>query len=419
MNHNPISARPWRVLLGVVAAGAAAVALDFVPAGAATAPGTVGTWTASPVAGETSATCPAGDGALADQTVRNIVWPSTSGDQVRVRFSNAFGTAPLTIGAASLAAQKSGAAIVGSTKQVLTFGGKRTVTIPPGAQAVSDWADYTVVQQRNLAVSVYVPSLTGPATFHPLAVQDNFLGSGDVTRANAATAYPTTISCWLFVNGLDVHPSAQVKGSVIAFGDSITDGYASSTNANDRWPNFLARRFDAKSGKRLSVVDEAISGNRVLSDAGTFGVSALARLDRDVLSQPGATDVVMIEGINDIGNSDVGTGPHVTAADLEAGYRQIIDQVHAAGLKIYGGTLTPFKGAGYWSQEGERTREKVNTWILTSGAFDGVVDFAAATANPDNPKVFAPQYDSGDHLHPNDAGYQAMANAINLKMLLQ
>lgn len=410
-----------RTAVGTLTAGAAVAALTLLAppaAHAAASPDWVGTWTGSPVAGATTSTCPAGPGAFSDQTVRNIVYPSVGGDRVRVRISNVFGTAPLTVGAASIAVQKTGAAIVGSTKQVLRFGGKKTVTIPAGAEALSDWVDYTVTQQRDLAVSVYVPSLTGPATFHPLAVQDSFVGAGNATKANAASAYPTTISCWLFVDAVDVHPSARIKGSVVAFGDSITDGYASSKNANDRWPNYLARRLDARSGKTLSVVDEGISGNRILSDAGTFGVSALARLQRDVLSQPGATDVIMVEGINDIGNSDIGTGPHVTAKDLEAGYRQIIDQAHAAGLRIYGGTLTPFKGAAYWSQEGERTRQKVNRWILTSGAFDGVVDFAAATANPDNPKVFAPQYDSGDHLHPNDAGYAAMADAINLKMLL-
>ena len=421
MNHSPISARPWRALLATLTAGAAVAATAvLLPAQAVAAPSPswVGTWTASPVAGASSASCPAGDAGVSGETVRNIVHPSVSGDRVRVRISNVFGTAPLTVAAASIAVQKSGAAVVGSTRAPLRFGGKKTVTVPAGAEAVSDWLDYPVLAERNLAVSVYVPSLSGPATFHPLAVQDNFLATGNATKANAASAFPTTISCWMFADGVDVHPADTVKGSVVAFGDSITDGYASDKNANDRWPNFLARRLDAKRGKTLSVVDEGISGNRVLSDAGTAGVSALARLNRDVLSQPGATDIVMIEGINDIGNSDTGAGPHVTAKDLEAGYQQIIAQAHAAGLKIYGGTLTPFKGAGYWSKEGERTREQVNRWILTSGAFDGTVDFAAATANPDNPKVFAPRYDSGDHLHPNDAGYQAMADAINLAMLL-
>jgi lysophospholipase L1-like esterase len=222
----------------------------------------------------------------------------------------------------------------------------------------------------------------------------------------------------MFADGIDVVPSAQIAGSVVALGDSITDGVHSTVNANNRWPNYLARRFDALHGRTMSVVDEGISGNRVLSDAGTAGVSALARLSRDVLQQPGSKDVILLEGINDIGQSDLGTTPFVSADDLISAYKQIITQAHAAGLKIFGATLTPFEGAFYWSPAGEATREAVNHWILTSGAFDGTIDFASVTADPANPEMFNPAYDSGDHLHPNDAGYQAMANAINLKMLL-
>jgi len=371
------------------------------------------------VAGQSSSTCPAGAGGITDQTVRNIVYPSVSGDRVRVRLSNVFGTSPLTIGGASIAVQKSGAATMGGKPTTLRFGGNKATTIPAGAEVLSDWIDDTVVQQKTLAVSVYVPSLTGPATFHPMTVQDNFLsGSGNFTKSRKASDYPTKISCWMFVDGIDVHSTSKVKGTVVAFGDSITDGNHSSQNANDRWPNFLARRLDARHGKTLSVVDEGISGNRLLSDAGTAGVSALARFNRDALGQAGVRDVIIMEGINDIGNSFRGTGPTVTVKDLKGADRQLIAQAHTAGVKIYGATLTPYKGAGYWDKTGEKIREKLNTWIRTSGEFDGVIDFAAATANPDHPKVFAPAYDSGDHLHPNDAGYQAMADAINLKTLV-
>jgi lysophospholipase L1-like esterase len=379
----------------------------------------VGTWTASPIAGATSSTCPAGAGGLANQTVRDIVYPSVSGSKVRVRLTNTFGTAPLSVGAASIAVEKSGASTVASTRRALTFGGRKTITIPAGAEALSDWVDFSVTQRQDLALSVYVPRLSGPATFHAAAEQTNFVSTaGNFANTADATAFPTAISCWMFADGVDVAASTRVVGSVVAFGDSITDGVGSNVNANNRWPNILGRRFDARSGRTLSVVDEGISGNRVLGDAGTAGVSALARFGRDVLSQPGARDVILLEGINDIGQSDLGTIPLVTAADLIAGYQQLIAQAHAAGLRIFGATLTPFKGAFYWSQQGEKTREAVNKWILTSGAFDGTVDFATVTANPDAPQVYNPAFDSGDHLHPNDAGYQAMADAINLKALL-
>jgi lysophospholipase L1-like esterase len=407
----------------IAALGCAAVTAGLVlpaTASAATpAADGVGTWTASPIAGAPSSTCPAGDGGITNQTVRDIIYPSISGSEVRVRLTNTFGTAPLSVGAASIAVEKTGAATVASTTQALTFGGKKKVTIPPGAEALSDWVAFPVTQGQDLALSVYVPQLSGPATFHAATQQNSFLSTaGNFARTAGAANFPTTISCWMFADGVDVAAATRVIGSVVAFGDSITDGVASNVNANNRWPNILGRRFDARAGKTMSVVDEGISGNRVLSDAGTSGVSALARFSRDVVAQPGAKDVILLEGINDIGQSDLGTIPLVTAADVIAGYKQLIAQAHAAGLKIFGATLTPFKGAFYWSQQGEQTREAVNRWILTSGAFDGTIDFAAITAQPGSPKVYNPAFDSGDHLHPNDAGYLAMADAIDLKTLL-
>jgi lysophospholipase L1-like esterase len=416
----PVLRRPRSLAF---AAGCAALAVGLVApatASAATpAPAEVGTWTASPIAGATSSTCPAGAGGITDQTVRDIVYPSISGSKLRVRLTNTFGTAPLSVGAASIAVAKAGASTVAATTRAVTFGGKKKITIPPGAEALSDWVDFSVTQGQDLALSVYVPQLDGPATFHAATEQNSFLSTtGNFAKTAGAANFPTTISCWLFADGLDVAPSPHVTGSVVAFGDSITDGVGSDTNANDRWPNILARRFDARAGKTMSVVDEGISGNRVLSDAGTSGVSALARFSRDALAQPGARDVILLEGINDIGQSDLGTIPLVTSADVIAGYQQLIAQAHADGLRIFGATLTPFKGAFYWSPQGEKTREAVNKWILTSGAFDGTIDFASITADPSDALVYNPAFDSGDHLHPNDAGYQAMADAINLKTLI-
>jgi lysophospholipase L1-like esterase len=405
-------------VVGVAAVAAFATVLG--PGVASARPSWVGTWAASPIAGVTSPTCPAGPGGLANQTVRNVVFASIGGSRVRVRLTNTFGTSPLIVSAASVAIDGDGANIVPGTMRTLLFKGAQQVTIPTGGEVVSDAVGLDVKQSQELAVSVYGRHLDGPATFHRLSQEHNFVSTpGNFAGDPTAKNFPTTISCWMFADGVDVVPSPRVAGSVVTLGDSITDGSASTVGANRRWPNFLAQRLNARAGTTLSVVDEGISGNRVLSNAGASGVSALARLDRDVLSQPGVRDVILLEGINDIGQSDLGTTPKVTATDLIAGYRQIIDRVHAAGLRIFGATLTPFKGASYWTPEGEQTREAVNQWIRTSGAFDGTIDFAAATASPTDPQTFDPAYDSGDHLHPRDAGYEAMAQAVNLDMLLR
>jgi lysophospholipase L1-like esterase len=314
----------------------------------------------------------------------------------------------------------------------LQFNGQTTVTIPVGAEVVSDPVQLTVQPLADLAVSVYVSSMTGPATFHATAIQDSFVtkaGAGDFATSESAADYQTTpVTCWLFADGVDVPGSARVTGSVVAFGDSITDGFQSDINANDRWPNVLARRLDAIGGSTLSVVDEGISGNQVLSDSAFAGVSALNRLTRDVLDQPGAKVVILLEGINDIGFTDLGPrfspNPPATAQRIEDGYKQIVAAVHAHGMRIYIGTLTPFltlpvATSGYQDAAGEVIREQVNDWILTQQhVFDGVINFAAATADPTDPQTFNPVYDSGDHLHPNDVGYNVMGDLIPLNLLL-
>jgi lysophospholipase L1-like esterase len=374
--------------------------------------------------GATSSTCPAGSGGITNQTVRNIVYTSVGGKGARIRLSNTFGTAPLTIGDASVAVDETGAQTVPGTTRQLRFHGSTSVTIPVGAEVVSDPVQLNVQPMQDLAVSVYVPSLSGPATYHATAVQTNFVSTtGDFATADSASAYPTSINCWMFVDGVEVSGSSHVTGSVIAFGDSITDGFQSNPNANDRWPNFLARRLDAIAGPTMSVVDEGISGNQVLTDSSFAGVSALHRLQRDVIDQPGAKVVILLEGINDIGFTDLGLdNPPATAASIIAGYQQIIARVHAAGLRIIAGTLTPFltlpvATSGYQDAQGEVIREEVNHWILTSGAFDGVVNLASAVASPYDPDAINPIYDSGDHLHPNDSGYQVMGDLIPLHML--
>lgn len=389
----------------------------LLPAPGASADGRfrwVASWAASPVVGSVIpwSDCPAGTG-LTESTVRNVVFVSVGGSQVRVRVTNAFGTTPLRIGHASVAVQSANADAVPGTVRELRFHGRRAVTIPAGRELFSDPVPLRVAALTTLLVSVYVPGPTGPITNHPFTAQGNFLASGDQAVAVAGTGYGNT-PCWMFADGVDVVASRAVLGSVVALGDSITDTSATTGNANHRWPDYLARRLNAVHGPTLSVVNAGLGGNRVLlpRDGEPFyGVPAVDRLGRDVFAQTGVRTVILVEGVNDIGFD-------ATAADLIAGLRSIADQTHAAGLRIIGGTITPFGGSFIESPTRNQTWATVNDWIRHSGTFDAVVDFAAATAAPGNPMVLNPAYDSGDHLHPNDAGTSAMADAIDLSLLL-
>jgi lysophospholipase L1-like esterase len=316
-------------------------------------------------------------------------------------------------------------ALAPGTIHPVTYRGRASFQIPAGAQVLSDPVAMRVWPLEELTVSVYLPYQTGRATYHLDAYQVNWVSvSGDHSADSGASAFAVPTTSWYYLSGLIVR-SAAADGTVVAIGDSITDGVNSAVGANARWPNDLARRLDAVSGPTLAVADEGIGGNRVLAGSPFYGVSAEARFERDALDQPGVRDVIVLEGINDIGFSArtvteglarQGTG--VSAPQIIAGYRQLIAAAHARGLRIFGATLLPFQGAGYYSAAGEATREAVNHWIRTSGAFDGVIDFDKVMRDPADPLRLNPLYDSGDHLHPNDAGYQAMANAINLAMLL-
>ena len=323
-----------------------------------------------------------------NQTVRNIVFTSAGGSQVQVRLSNAFSDQPLKVGRVDVALERSGARLQSGSDHVLTFGGKRAITIPPGADVVSDASTMDVPALTDLAVSIYLPGQTGPATYHSLAEQTNYISTaGNFAGQASGAAFTTTSQSWYYLDNVNVFAPGTAKSAVVTLGDSITDGF------------------------------------RVLNNSPCFGTDALSRLDRDVITQAGVRDVILLEGINDIGFSQTPNSgctvpnTNVSAADIIQGYEQIIARAHAASIKIFGATLTPFKGAAYWSPVAERKRETVNNWIKNSGEFDGVIDFAAATADPNHPQMFNPAFDSGDHLHPNDAGYQAMANAINLSML--
>ena len=344
-------------------------------------------------------------------TVRNIVFSSVGGNTVRVRLSNTFGSQPYEFGAVSIGVSDSQGNISGPLVP-LTFNGQQSVTVPLGDEVVSDPVSLTVPPLHDLAVSVYVPVADGEQSGHPAAQQVNYVTQGtDNVMDRTTTAYGPNGSWW-YVDSVDVTTTSRVEGTVVALGDSITDGIHSTVNANTRWPNDLARRLDALPHATMSVADEGISSNQLLAGGGQAGVSALLRFNRDVVQRAGAKDVIVLEGINDIGLSNA------TSDQVIGAYQQLIAEAHAAGLKIFGATLTPFRGSSYWTPARQQTVDDINNWILTSGAFDGAINFAAATADPSDPEMFDPAYDSGDHLHPNDAGYQAMANAVNLAMLL-
>jgi lysophospholipase L1-like esterase len=386
----------------------------------------VNAWQASPAPGGTipGSDCPA-DMGLNNQTVRNIAFTTAGGSWVRVRLSNAFGAQPLQVGAASVAIAGTGAAAVPGSTRALRFGGRSSILIAADAEALSDPVSLKIHALQRLDLSVYLPTATGPATQHFFAQQDNYLASGNQVGASSATAFTTTITCRMFVDDVDVQASRRFAGTVVTLGDSITDGYGSTTNANRRYPDDLARRLNAVGGRTLSVSNAGIGGNDLLTFrtdvpfGAIFGPPAVARLPRDVLTQAGARSVILLEGINDIGASGA------TAAELIQADQQIIAQAHAAGLRVYGATLTPFGGSNaqyggqYGTPEGELQRQLLNQWIRTSGAFDAVFDFDKAIRDPTDPSRMLPQYDSGDHLHPNDAGYQKMADTVDLAVILR
>ena len=409
------------LLVTPLAGGAAAQANGTPQAAGSGGEHWVNGWQGSPTAGGTfdHASCPADTG-LEDQTVRNVVPVSTGGGQVRVRISNAFGSAPLRVGAASVAVAGQGAATAPGTLRPVLFSGRPTVLVAAGGEALSDPVQLSVQPLQRLAVSVFLPGATGPATQHNNSRETNYLATADRTGDAAATPFTSRITCWMFASGVDVLAPARVTGAVVALGDSITDGDQSSIDADQRYPDWLARRLAALPGRTLSVSNAGIGGNELLRNRvpELFGVSAPARLPRDVLTQAGARSVVLLEGINDIGAEGA------QAADLIDVYRQIAAQVHAAGLPVHIGTLVPFGGSNaqygddYGSARGEAQRRAVNDWIRSQRVFDGVVDFDTALRDPADPSRLLPQYDSGDHLHPSDAGYRRMAEVVDLRALV-
>ncbi len=370
-----------------------------------------------------------------NQTLRMIVQPSIEGTSWRVRLTNEFGTRPVTFGRAYVGLQRIGGNVVPGTNRVLTFSGRRSVTVPAGRTTLSDPVSVKVTdaQAQNLAVSVYVAGDSGPMTWHAAAFTTSYLSdpdAGDRTADVADTAFPHSTTSWFFVS--EVQVQRRDAATVVAFGDSITDGFFSTLNGRDRWPDVLQRRLDERrpAHRAVSVVTAAIGGNMV-TRIGRLpggctpcdGPPALDRLDRDVLTRTGVRVVILLEGINDLG------GGGATAEQVIAGYQEIIRRVHARGIKIIGATLTPSAGTAfglYGTPETDAKRRTINNFIRTSGMFDGVADFSAVTEDPANPGHLLPAYDTnssvggpGDHLHPNRAGFLAMGEAVDVSQVLR
>ncbi len=365
-----------------------------------------------------------------DQTIRMVVRTTIGGERLRIRFSNEFGTAPIAIGAAHVALVSQGAKIVPQSDRVLTFAGKPSTSIPPGSPMLSDPVDLKVLPFAEIAISIYLPVKTPASSTHFWAQHETYIStSGDFT-AKADVPDATMKTSWYWLADVEVWASDQTAATV-TLGDSITDGVGAKQGEYSDWPDILASRLVVKQGSSpLAVLNEGIGGNRILHDGA--GVSALARFDRDVLALPGVTNLIVLEGINDIGwphmkprpptnGTSQNEGPFaretVSAENLVAGLQQIIERAHEHGIRVFGATLTPFEGADYYSADGEVERQAVNQWIRTGGAFDGVFDFDAAVRDPNHPSEFREDYQSGDHLHPSAAGYKAMADAINLSLL--
>jgi len=379
-------------------------ALAAAPPGADAAPaaatGWIGTWSASPQSG---------GGSFNQQTLRQIVHTSIGGTAARLQLSNVFGNQPVTVADVHIAQRTSGSGVATGTDRPVTFGGATSTTIPAGGLAVSDQVSFAVAASADVAVSFYLPGATGPSTYHQTGQQTNYIAAGDVS-ANGSLGNAQTTGSYYFLANLDVQNSAAT-GAVVALGASITDGVGSAGDANHRWPNYLANRL-AAGGRTVGVLNQGISGNRLLVDGA--GQSALNRFNRDVLAQPGAQWVIFSDDpLNDLGS----TSPPPTADQIIAGLQQLISRAHQGGLKFLCATLTPYQGAAYWTAQGESAREAVNAYVRgASSGCDGLVNQDTATHDPANPARYLPAYDSGDHLHPNEAGMQAIANAVDLNL---
>lgn len=355
-----------------------------------------------------------------NQTLRMIVHPHASGSKLRLRFSNLYGSKPLTLGEVKVALAGDEMKAITGADHSITFGGQASVTIPTGEELFSDPLSFSVTEGQDLAVTVYIPESSGPTTWHALSNQTTYYSTeGNQVSEREGTSFTQTANSWFWLSGVDVLTDDMNARVIVTLGDSITDGDQSTLNMNHRYPDFLADRLKTNIPDReISVLNAGISGNRITADLPMNGQRALDRLDRDVLSQTGVTDVILLEGTNDIAKM-----PHNYDADqIIDGMKQIAKRAKEKGLRVYAGTILPFRDASYlqyewtFTEEGEKTRKKINEWIRTNDVFDGVIDFEKAIANPNDPERMLSAYDCGDHVHPNDTGYKAMAEAVDLAL---
>jgi lysophospholipase L1-like esterase len=385
---------------------AAAILTGLCPFAVAQGSGSqwTGTWATSPVRDNSGKQ-------FNQQTLRQIVHTSIGGNTVRIQVSNVFGTQPLTIADVHIAQTDRDASIVAATDRPIHFHGRGTVTIQPGTTILSDPIDFRVQPLADISISIYLPKPTGSITYHPSGFQTNYVADGDVT-SNTDFSQAKATQSYYFLTDLDIQ-GQDVSGSVVTFGASITDGYHSFPDSNRRWPNDLAKRL-VDAGMNVGVLNQGISGNRLLLPGA--GESAETRFDRDVLSQPGVRWVIFADDpINDLGT----TRDPDAEAKLIAAVERLISRAHQRGIRFYCSTLTPYQGAGYWTEQGEVAREQINAFIRSHGSgCDAIIDQDAATHDPAHPTRYLPAFDSGDHLHPNTAGLQAIANAIDLSLFL-
>ncbi len=412
-----VGMKSFLLLLLAAAVSASAQTTSSLPAGAHWA----GSWASSQQIPEPNNTLPAAD--LTDATVRQIVHLSLGGSELRLRLSNAWGTRPLTFTSVHIAEPVSldSSAIVPATDTEVTFGGEASVTIPAGAEYVSDPISFDAKPLSSLAITFYLKQPPARETSHPGSRATTYYVHGNQVSAPELKD-AGTLDHWFEISGVDVAAPAK-DACIVALGDSITDGHATENNQNQRWTDYLAERLQGnRKTRNLCVLNEGIGGNRLLRYG--LGPAAASRVYRDVLAQAGVRTVIVLEGINDIGV--LGLDKNATPADHHAlveqmieSYRQMIVLAHAHGLRILGGTIMPFEGSGYYhpGPQGEADLAAVNAWIRTPGHFDGVIGFNKIMRDPAHPLRLNPKYDSGDHLHPGPAGYKVMADSIPLKLL--
>ena len=349
---------------------------------------------------------------LTDRTIRQVVRISNGGDRLRLQLSNQMSEEPLLIGAVHIALAGEDGRILPGTDRVVSFNRAQGATIPPRAPLISDPIDMAIKPLTRLTVSIHLPNGAASPTIHAYAAATNWIAQGDQTSADSLTG-ATTIGPRLILSAVDVE-TRKPATTIVTLGDSITDGVRATNDSNRRWPDLLAERLQKAGRKTIGIANAGISANRLLSEA--EGYNALARFDSDVLAVPGVTHVVILEGVNDLGSAARDGRPMPSPDTIIGAYRQMIARAHGRGVKVILATILPYKGAGYWSEPGETTRLAVNQWIRDNREADGVVDFAKAIADPTDPTRMAKPYDVGDALHPNDAGFAAMAAAVDLTL---